>query len=107
MERICEYCSTDDKETLSLLRECPFFEPLIEDENHILTSCPRYSEARQKMKTETRQLTLTADGLVKIFGDNLLSRDLAKFILRCHNTRFPEEEDNEKRNSAQERQRSN
>ena len=27
---VCEYCSTDDRETLVLLRECPFFEPLIE-----------------------------------------------------------------------------
>ena len=29
LNRICEYCSTNDKETLSLLRECPLFEPLI------------------------------------------------------------------------------
>ena len=36
--RICEHRSTDDKETLELLQESPFFEPIVEDEFPVLNS---------------------------------------------------------------------
>ena len=49
LNRICEHCSTADRETLELLKECPFFDPIIEDEFHVLNSCPRYKDARIRL----------------------------------------------------------
>ena len=91
LNRICEYCSTEDKVILEFLRECPFFEPIIEDEFHILNHCPRYSEAREKLKEETKQLAQSTNGITQIFSDKALTKDLAIFIQRCHSKKFPEE----------------
>ena len=93
--RICEYCTTNNKDTISLLQECPFFEPIIEDENHVLRTCPRYSDARGKLKKETQQLILSNNGLVGIFKDKTLIKEFAKYTLRCHNIKFPENEEKE------------
>ena len=49
LNRTCEHCSTDDKETLELLKESPFFEPIVEDEFHVLNSCSRYADAKTKV----------------------------------------------------------
>ena len=56
LNRICEHCSTDDKETLELLQECPFFGPIVEDKFHVLNSCSRYVDAKTKVKDKTAQL---------------------------------------------------
>ena len=56
LHRTCEHCTTEDKETVGLLLECPFFDPILEDEQHILTTCPRYTAARLKMQPVTRNL---------------------------------------------------
>ena len=51
--RICEQCSTDDKETLELLKESPFFKPIVEDEFHVLNSCSRVMRMpKQKLKIQ-------------------------------------------------------
>ena len=93
--RICEYCTTEDNETIGLLYECPFFEPIVEDENHVLNICPRYSEAREKLNKRTCQLLQSADGLAEIFQDEILIKDMAKFTRRCHYIKFPEDEGKE------------
>ena len=93
INRICGHCTSDDKETIGFLQECPFFDPIVEDEFHILTQCPLYMSARQKLRPETKQLMQSTHGLTEIFNDKQLIRDIAKFALRCHNTRFPEEKE--------------
>ena len=50
LNRICEYRITDDRETLELLKECPFFDPIIEDEFQVLNFCPRYQDARVRRR---------------------------------------------------------
>ena len=95
LNRICEYCTTEDNETIGLLYECPFFEPIVEDENHVLNICPRYSEAREKLNKRTCQLLQSADGLAEIFQDEILIKDMAKFTRRCHYIKFPEDEGKE------------
>ena len=91
LNRICGCCSTEDQDTLEFLRECPFFEPIVEDETHILNHCPRYSEERAKLKEVTRQLINSTSGIAQIFSDKALIKDLAIYIQRCHSIRFPEE----------------
>ena len=33
----------------------------------------------------------SASGIIEIFSDNMLTKDLAKFIRRCHSMKFPED----------------
>ena len=93
INRICEFCSTEDKEIMGLLCESPFFEPIIEDENHVLNSCPRYSEARLKLEERTKELIQSTSGITKIFQDNRLIKDFTKFIKRCHNVKYPDDKE--------------
>ena len=46
----------NDKEPLELLKESPFFEPIVKDEFHVLNSCSRYADAKTKVKDTTAQL---------------------------------------------------
>ena len=48
--------------------------------------------AGQRLRPETKQPMQSTHGRTEIFNDGQLIRDIAKFALRCHNTRFPEEE---------------
>ena len=107
LHRTCEHCTTEDKETVGLLLECPFFDPILEDEQHILTTCPRYTAARLKMKPETRTLSETPYGLATIFqGEKRpLIKDLAKFILRCHKARHPEEVKEEEKRARKKKEK--
>ena len=91
LNRICEHCSTADRETLELLKECPFFDPIIEEEFHVLNSCPRYEDARIRLKEDTRQLMQSPDGISQILSQNVLTKDLARFTTRCHSIKFPED----------------
>ena len=45
--RACPHCSSDDISSLGLLLELPFSEPIIEDEPHVLSTCPLYHEHRE------------------------------------------------------------
>ena len=44
--RACKHCSTTDVESLDLLLELPFPDPIIEDELHVLRTCPLYEDLR-------------------------------------------------------------
>ena len=46
--------TTEDKETSELIKKCPFFELIIEDESHVLNCCPRYADDRIKLKEKTQ-----------------------------------------------------
>ena len=72
INRICGHCTSDDKETIEFLQECPFFDPIVEDEFHILTL---YMSAR--LRPEAKQLMQSAQGLTEIFNDKQLIRDIA------------------------------
>ena len=89
LNRICEHCSTDDKETLELLKESPFFESIVEDEFHVLNSCSRYADAKTKVKDTTAQLMNSPFGMVQIFLDSVAIKNLAKFLRKCHSIKFP------------------
>ena len=91
INRICDFCSSEDKEALELLKECPFFDPIIEDEWHVLTGCPRYADARKHLTNETTELLNSRTGLAQIFEEHKAIRNLARYIRKCHNIKFPED----------------
>ena len=66
LNRICESCSTDNKETIELLHESPFFEPIVEDEFLVLNFCHCYADARARVKDETLQLMHSLSGITQI-----------------------------------------
>ena len=80
--------STDDKDTLELLQECPFFEPIVEDEFYVLNSCSRYADARTRVKDETLQFS----GIAQFFLNSFAIKDLEKFSRKCNSTRFQEDD---------------
>ena len=96
LNRICDFCSTEDKEVLDLLKECPFFEPIIEDEWHILNICPRYTDARNQLKAKTSELMKSRASMPQIFTDNSQIKDLARFTKKCHSIKFPDDTPKEK-----------
>ena len=66
-----EHCSTDDKNS-------PFFEPIVEDEFHVLNSCSRYVDARTRVKDETLQLMQSPSGIAQMFLDSVVTKVLTK-----------------------------
>ena len=47
--RICNACSTDETDVLNNFAEMPFFDPVIEDELHVLRTCSLYEDYRHRL----------------------------------------------------------
>ena len=88
ISRICKFCSSDDIDTMSMLNECAFFEPIIEYKKHVLMECPLYQEYRTKLSNRTNNMIDTSEGLRKITQDKILARHLGKFLKRCHSLKL-------------------
>ena len=50
---ICTTCSKNDDDTVTLLAELPFIDPIVEDETHVIQTCPLYEDLRKKLKAPT------------------------------------------------------
>ena len=87
LNRICRHCSNEDDVTLQLLSELPFYQPILEDENHVLNICPMYNEGRVKAKNI--QSFLLSGQISSIFSNPLLTRELAQYLVTCQKKRFP------------------
>ena len=88
---ICWNCPTEDKESLELLCELPTIEPIIENELHVLTECSLYDDTRSKLKQTTKSVIEDGTDLRSPFEDPSYVRDLARFLRRCHDRRFPKD----------------
>ena len=62
----------------------PFFEPIIEDEKHVLFECPQYGKVE---KEPIKSINDFKDALTCF----LRTREIASFLKKCHNRRFPED----------------
>ena len=87
INRLCNLCCTDDKDTLSNLIELPFFEPIVEDEVHVLSECPHYEDLRRELSDVTRT-ALSAD-LTRALKDEIITRDIGKYLVKVNERRFP------------------
>ena len=75
--------------TLSLL---PFFEPIIEDEQHFLATCPLYQNTRLQLNETIKSAIVSWDTeLLKEIFNNVVS--LAKYVLQLLDTRFPKDKE--------------
>ena len=85
LNRVCSFCC--DIPTLESLLHLPEADPIIEDEMHFLTSCPKYQSHRAKVKEPTGPLLLSGN-CKRIFDkDNL--HELSKFLKQAFDIRFP------------------
>ena len=50
VNRIYTTCSENDDDTVTLLAELPFLDPIVEDETHVIQTCPLYEDLRKKLK---------------------------------------------------------
>ena len=85
INRLCPHCCCI--ETLGYLAELPFFEPILEDEIHVLQVCPLYEDLRGSMTQSVRDCL--NNNLQQLFRDRSLILPLAKLILKIHQRRFP------------------
>jgi exonuclease III len=97
LSRICKHCSSSDLEAVGILAELPMFEPIIEDEKHVLTDCSLYDDLRRNIGQQARtMITSGAETFADLFKDILLIRETARFLSKVNKRRFPPSDRKEK-----------
>ena len=94
--RRCEFCTEDEARTLLHL---PFGDTIVEDELHVLITCPRYHGLRTKLQSETKSLLLRDEDHWKLFQGNHLNH-FAHYVKRIWKTRFTIKNNKKKTTSA-------
>ena len=72
-KRACPFCT--DLEAAEYLSELPFFEPIIEDEIHVLRTCPAYHDLRSNLN-DSFKTNLFAD-LAEAFRQ---TKELGRYV---------------------------
>ena len=90
VSRICKACSTEDRDVLEHFAEMPFFDPIIEDEVHVLRTCSLYEDYRHRLSQRAK--TCLFANLEGLFTDTSLIRETVRFLVRANNRRFPKKE---------------
>ena len=85
INRVCKHCCTEDEATLELLLELPLSDPIIEDEEHVLLTCPLYADLRHHLLPATREL-LDRD-IVEIFENSVTIRDIGNYASKMFERR--------------------
>jgi hypothetical protein len=75
-------------ESIGYLVELPLFEPIYEDELHVLQICPLYEYLRSSMSRPARDLL--SDDLQQLFTERSLVLPLSKLLTNVHQRRFPQ-----------------
>ena len=70
------------------LIELPFFDPIIEDEVHVLSQCPLYEDLRENLSDSTRITLLTDLPRALALNDELMTREIGKFLIKVNERRF-------------------
>jgi hypothetical protein len=79
------HCSSSDIESLKLMAEFPMFEPIFEDEHHVLLkSCSMREDIRQSLSP---QMSNRAPS--DLFDIIKIVRDAARFLVKANKRRFP------------------
>ena len=80
LSRVCSFCTSDSMDNLTWLSHLPMFDPVIEDELHVLTECPHYASERATVGPKLWH-SLTTEGLLKsIFNDKSSVQNLSRFV---------------------------
>ena len=74
------------REVLNNFAEMPFFNPVIEDEVHVLRTCSLYEDYRHRLSQRAK--TCIFVNLEELFTDASLIRETAKFLVRANSRHF-------------------
>ena len=81
IDQVCPTCCTDDTDVLALLSELPMYEPIVENEEHILYECPKYDHLRHSQKLPgVLSNTLDERETKTLFQSVTVIRPLAKLL---------------------------
>ncbi|KAL5266884.1 hypothetical protein ACHWQZ_G004054 [Mnemiopsis leidyi] len=87
--RCCKLCCTPEVE---LLQQLPFAEePIIEDERHVLVSCPAYHHLRIKLSDHIKSSILAWDERVQSLFEANTQEELGLYVHRIFQQRFPKQ----------------
>jgi hypothetical protein len=82
--KCCGTCR--DQETIELLTVLPGeWDPILEDEMHVMASCPRYNDIREKLSGNL--LNLLQTDVASLFSEENV-KECGIFIRKLHNERF-------------------
>ena len=84
-EKRCEFCTSEDALPFSHL---PFHDTIIEDENHILVTCPRYHALRTLLHEDTKSLLLRNEDHHLLFLPEHVQH-FGRYVKKIFNLRFP------------------
>ena len=87
LHKVCESCM-DGNHTNTLLHELPFYDPIIEDESHVLVTCPRYHLLRSKLPDNVLSPMLRHD-FQEALEDKRYSFYVGQFIKNIFQSRNP------------------
>ena len=84
--RRCETCSTKDLDILNGLNELPFFDLIVEDEWHVLRTCPLYEDLRSVLSGEAK---------CALFNDmgsflSSMANETGRYLVKVWKRRFPD-----------------
>ena len=91
INRICEFCSSEDSSIMMNMAELPFFEPILEDEYHVLRTCPKYHDLRLKLSDKVKTY-IFADMSAIFTAEHL--QESARYIMKIYKRRFPKKSHN-------------
>ena len=100
LSRICQHCSSSDIEPVRLMAELPMFEPIVEDENHVLTTCSLYDDLRLNLSHRVKNL-ISAEAFSELFKEVQTIRETARFLIKVTNRRFPMASEEKKKRERQ------
>ena len=78
LEKVCDFCS-DEGLANTLLHELPFFEPIIEDELHVLVTCPKFNIPRSLIPPDILSALLRHD-MFEVFNNKAYIFHLGRYI---------------------------
>ena len=85
--RSCKLCCTSEVE---LLQQLPFSEePIIENERHVLVSCPAYHHLRIKLSDPIKSSILAWDDRIQHLFDISSQEEFGLYVHRIFQQRFP------------------
>ena len=89
----CHVCCADEAEALSYL---PFYQPILEDEQHVLAECPKYHHLRHQLDDNIKSIIMRWDPqeLPDLFAkENIVA--FSKYLRKVFGARFPKNESTE------------
>lgn len=92
IDRLCRFCCSDtDKSTEALLflENLPFYEPIVEDEVHMLTVCSTYHCLRMDLSENLKTLVVRND-YHEMMSNPYLINEFGRFLEGCFKIRHPQ-----------------